>query len=217
MEKIIIIGSSMAMPRLEVSIEDTWPYLLNQSLDNHYLINLCRRASTSERFKAEREDILEFYDADKVIIQIGITDCAPHYFSRNMARVLSRLPDFLSSPIFKFKRSYSKRKKSNCYVNIGEFKRNYEDYIKRSVKDNVKKIIIILIAQPSKSFSIKSPYIQQQIDEYNKVLNELASKYESVVCLCPFDENIDEYYIDDFHVNDVGHKLLCEQLLIELG
>ena len=190
--------------------------LLTNKLKDHFVVNLCRRASTSKRFKKERQDILEYYHPDNVIVQIGITDCAPHYFSKNMILLLSKAPKNIRNLIYLFKKKYSVRKKSNCYTSLKNFRINYENYIQRCQEYKVKKIILILIAKPSESFKIKSPYIKEQVDKYNEVLVSLGKKYTNVHCLDPFDDNIDSYYIDDFHVDINGQRLLCEQIINKL-
>lgn len=217
MKITLIIGSSMAMPRNELSLQETWPYIISNQLKNHFFVNLCRRASTSKRFRKERQDILEYFKPNNVIIQIGITDCAPHYFSQYIILALSKFPKTIRDFIYGFKRKFSVRKKSNCYTSLDDFKKNYIEYIKRCQKCNVEKIIIILIAKPSATFEIKSPFIKEQVDKYNEFLISLENEFSNVHCIEPFDNNIDDYYIDDFHVNYEGQSILCEQIIKKIS
>src|SRR5690554_2952573 len=87
--RVLIVGSSMAMPRKEVHYDETWIYKLTKEFSNIEVIDKCRRASTSVRLvsdgagagdKIRSADLLEYYSPNLVITQIGMTDCAPRLF-----------------------------------------------------------------------------------------------------------------------------------------
>lgn len=93
MKIVIIIGSSVSMPRYEVGYGDTWVSKFISTFNNFHVIDRCKRASLSQRLIDEGgdtrdrsnpkgSDLLEFYKPNFSIIELGIVDASPRYFKK---------------------------------------------------------------------------------------------------------------------------------------
>ncbi|HON16100.1 MAG TPA: hypothetical protein PLA51_06445, partial [Spirochaetota bacterium] len=84
--KLLIITDSVSMPRPGIPYESTWIYKLKKEFPNLDIIDKAARGSTSMRLVTEGGggvDLLETYMPDIVILQIGITECAPRLFKKH--------------------------------------------------------------------------------------------------------------------------------------
>lgn len=228
-KRILIIGSSMAMPRNIIKYEETWIYKLKRSFPNYEIIDKSRRASTTNRLVTEGgggkgdipmgADLLEYYSPDIVIIQIGITDCAPRLLNRNKfsTKFLNRLPLKIRSNVYRYLKKNKVRKKENSYITPDDFRNNLIDYFERS-KNIQSKIIVILISKPTRLVLSKNPELNENIEKYNKIFIDTSKKYDVVKCIIPFEDKIDmeKIAIDEFHVNEIGHEHVFNKLKREL-
>lgn len=223
MKRILIIGDSLAMPRGEVPYEETWPYFLGKKFPDYEFIDKTRRASKSDRLVNEGggyknikrgADVLEHYNPDVVIVQIGITDCSPRYFRKSslFSKLLNVSPNFIKSSIYSFIKKYFERKVKYADIDSNIFEKNWRNYIDRAVANNTE-IIIISISAVSSEFIKKSPEIEIAIQTYNIILKNLASEFKNVTYIDPIDKNvIEKVAIDELHVNKEGHKIVFEEL-----
>ena len=222
-KRILIIGSSMAMPRMEVPYEETWIYKLKKHFNDYDIIDKSRRASTSRRLVSEGggyknikkgADLLEHYNPDIIITQIGITDCAPRLFREDniLIKLINRLPNIITKEMWKIIKKYKKRKPENAFILPYDFENFFENYIQRAKKIN-SKVITLFISQPSKYLLQKNYQIEQSINIYNQILLRLSNKYDNIITLESFNKkNIQKFAIDEFHVDKFGHKCVFEKL-----
>ena len=154
-------------------------------------------------------DSLEGFKPNIVIVQIGICDCAPRYFSKFLL-ILNKFPRSQTKYILWLKKRFSGRK--HTYVNIKEFERNFDNYFMRCKTEGCS-VICIGILKASGEFIRKSPNIQNNIDSYNNILKELSSKYDNVKYVVPCaNEDIETVISDEHHLNAKGHKVLFAQI-----
>jgi lysophospholipase L1-like esterase len=220
---ILVIGSSMTMPRLEVKFDETWLCSLFNYLPDYIIIDKSRRASTSERLindgagqKDIRRgaDLLEYYNPSFVITQIGITDCAPRLLNKKsvFTKLLNSLPNFIKKRIYSFLKNNIKRKIENSDVNLLDFKKNWTDYLERALKIKTT-VLAIKISKATSIVKEKSPEIETAINLYNGIYDELADEFSNFHILEPFtQEEINKYAIDEFHVSKEGHKALFKKI-----
>lgn len=158
-QRAIIIGDSMAMPRMEVHYEQTWIYELVHKFPEIEFIDKCRRASTSVRLVSDgagagdnrrSADLLEYYSPDIIITQIGITDCAPRLYKKGsfLSNLLHVLPDSIAKFIIGFLKKFRGRKTIYADVLPEKFIQNWSNYLGRCNRDNVF-VICILIGLPA--------------------------------------------------------------------
>jgi acyl-CoA thioesterase I len=224
MKKILIIADSMAMPREEYDYEKTWLYKFILSFNDYCVIDKSHRGSTSNRLISEGggfknvqpgSDLLEFYNPDYVIIQLGIVDCSPRYISINSLtfKIINNLPMFIQNLFYKFKKKFSIRKLKYAYVSLGDYRSNFTNYLNRAKETNTK-VILCAIAPVEKSFVEKSPEIQKAIELYNGILKELSNSFDNVDYFDPYSIEFGETsLIDELHFNHFGHDFFHKQLI----
>jgi len=213
----------MAMPRPEVKYEDTWICKIYKEYPDSIIIDKSRRASTTFRLVQEGgggkdgnkgSDLLEFYRPDIVIMQLGITDCAPRYVNHRsyFIKIINYLPKFIKNAYYKHIRKTRVRNPDYATVSLEEFKFNLLNYFNRANEIN-SHVIAIKIAPVTKQFVKKSPYINDNIKKYNIIYEEVSSENNNSSLIEPFDiENVEKYAIDEFHVNKAGHQIIFNKI-----
>jgi len=212
--KLLIITDSVSMPRPGIPYESTWIYKLKKEFPNLDIIDKAARGSTSMRLVTEGGggvDLLETYMPDIVILQIGITECAPRLFKKHgveyffMNKILTQK---LRQKYIDYIKLYRVRKAELADVPPVIFKKNLQNYCKRA-NDYGTKVLIIKILKATDLYIKKSPNIQQSIDLYNSIIDSVAAEFVNVTTLSPLQghHNIDELCIDELHINKAGHEL----------
>ena len=218
-KRILIITDSVSMPRKEIPYEETWIYYLKVQFPGYDFIDRSSRGTTSTRLVTEGGggiDLLETYNPDTVILQLGITECAPRLFKKPGLEyfIVSRvLPNEIKNRYIKFIKKHRVRNPEITDVRPDVFRKNLENYFARAMKKNIR-IIVILILPPSGELLKKSPFAGQNIDKYNEIFKELSMLYPNVELLYPLRDvdNIDNYMIDEVHLDSTGYRILSEQL-----
>lgn len=85
-KRILILGDSTALPRLETPYHKTWCFHLKSKNRNFDIIDRSDRgASTCKLVTAGGGgiDVLELYHPDIVIIEMGVTESAPRLFKKS--------------------------------------------------------------------------------------------------------------------------------------
>jgi len=227
LNRIIVIGDSLALPRNEISYYETWIYKLKKCFFNFDIIDKSKRASTIDILNsagdyngASGADFLEFYKPKFVIIQIGICDCSPRLFNRRSIefRIISRFPKNIRESYINLVKKTRKRSEKRAYTKIDEYGKNIEKYIQRSIKIGVKKIFFIKILNTGKKFKSKNSKVQKSIEKYNDILEKLKVKYLILKLIEPFKyKNIDNFTLEDgYHLNSKGHDVIFKNLRDEI-
>jgi len=218
-KRVMIITDSMAMPRPDVKYEDTWIYLVKQAFPAYDILERSDRGSTSLRLVTEGGggvDLLESYEPDLVILQIGMAECAPRLFKKSgfefffLNRIIPR----------RFRLNYVNFIKKNrgrnpriTDVSPEDFRANLMNYFERAQNMNVT-VIVFLISRATKLFISKSPHIMENINLYNSIYQEVAELFPNVHLVVPFGEDVDmeEIAVDEIHVDARGHQILFNNL-----
>lgn len=217
--KIMIITDSVSMPRPGILYEDTWISLLKNEFSSYDIMDRSGRGSTSRRLVTEGgggADLLETYMPALVILQIGITECAPRLFRKHglenflMKRIIPRrfIPDYIK---------YVKRKRGRdpeiTEIPPHEYRSNILNFAERCEKINCR-LLIIKILKPTSLYLLKSPHVKQNIDLYNSISAEIAGEYSCTTILDPLPDigNIDHLCVDELHINRDGHRIYYEKI-----
>ncbi len=217
--KILIVADSIAMPRAENVYENTWTFMLKEAFPECDIIDRSSRGSTSTRLVMEGgggADLLERYKPQLVIIQMGMAECAPRLFKKTgfehfiLTKIIPRRYRLVYVNFIK------KRRVRSPYitdVSPDQFRSNITDYFERAERIGTK-IIIVLMQRPNRIFISKSPHIGKNIDLYNGIYRETASKFSNVETVEPFNENtdIDALSIDEVHLNRQGAEIIVNKL-----
>ncbi len=218
-KRIIIITDSVGLPRKEVSYEDTWVYMLKKDLPEYDFIERPSRGGTTERLVSEGGmgiDLLELYEPDIAIIQLGITDCAPRYFDKSKFeyKFINTLPAGLRNRYIDRVKKTRTRDPLLAYVSPEKFRENVSSYIERADKlDTLVKIIAI--AKPSSLFTMKNPHIEKNVRLYNSIYSEVCDSSPNAVFIDPFKtcNNMDSLCVDELHINRSGAIMIHKSIM----
>lgn len=234
--KVLCIGDSLALPGHGNKYEDTWVYKLKRKFIDYDFITYFKRILTTEVLVTEGggpgdvdgfwfgSDMCEVYMPDVVILQLGIVDCAPRLIAKKSIehKIVARMPDMVKGKYIRLIKKYRKRTKKNAYVNPTKFEQNVTSYIKRCKINQVKKIIIIAIPEPSEQFIIKNPKVVESVLEYNNIYEKICSEYDNEKIVFPLKQMAVDIpiYEDGYHPNSSGNQLVyesVEQELLKIG
>lgn len=222
--RVLVIGDSLVLPRLEYDYDDTWLAKLIKEFPDIQFIEKLRRSSSSMRLVNDGAgagdlrrgaDLLEYYNPDLVITQIGITDSSPRLLKRNKisTKVVISMPRCISNFVFDFFRKFRGRIIENNDLSPDEFRRCWVNYIERANKTGTQ-ILCILIAPGVGKFLESSPLINKSVSMYNQVLIDLEKKYSNFTTLESFTfEEMSCFACDDgMHVNAQGQYFLYNKI-----
>jgi hypothetical protein len=213
--RLLAVTDSLGMPRQGVDYEDTWIYKVEHQLTQISLIDRSKRARTT--VDLQHADMLERYNPDIVVTQLGIVDCAPRTFYKYEKYALRIIPDKFSKLYVTVSKTLRKREPNKSYTKLNIFEANLRNYYERAEKCDVQ-VVSIKILPASSAFVQKSHDITEQISKYNFVYDRLAAQYKNVDLLAPFDfvEDIDDLFVDREHPNQSGNSLIYQKLSSKL-
>lgn len=221
--KVMCVGDSTSLPGHDNSYEDTWFYRLTREFINFDFINVFRRGITTEILVTEGggydqfpmgADCLEFYDPNMVILNLGIVDCAPRLLNRVDNLILRCLPNIAKRFFIKGIKKIKTRKASNTLVSQQQFEYNLINYIERCLLKKVEMLILISIPVPDERMVKKNPNIIKNVEEFNKILCNMAEKYFFIKSISPLDSrNYDKVIFEDgYHPNPLGNDIVFQEL-----
>jgi hypothetical protein len=218
-KRVLIIGDSVSMPRPEVRYEETWICRMKQEFPGVDFIDKSERGTTSFRLVSEGgggADLLETYMPGTVILQLGITECAPRLFNKKSLEffIVSRV--LTSGLREKYIRSVKKNRVRNpdlTDVSPEDFYANLKSYFSRAEKMSAR-ILAIPITRPSDLFISKSPYIADNIELYNTILSQAAELYDNVSVIEIFNKDFDinKISLDELHIDKAGHDMIYKRI-----
>ena len=202
------------MPRPGIKYEDTWIYLFKSKFSDFDVIDRPARGSTSMRLVQEGGgglDLLELYMPDRIIIQMGLAECAPRLFRKDGFEkkfINTWLPAKIRDDYVKAIKEKRGRNPEFTDVPPEQFRSNIFNFAERCGKLNVK-LVIFRLLRPTDLFIRKSPFIKQNIDRSNRIFDEVSANFENVTLLDPISTELDinSLSLDELHVNREGHKL----------
>ena len=217
--RIMIITDSISMPRHGIRYEDTWIHLLKKKFPGHDVIDRPARGSTSTRLVTEGGgglDLLESYMPDTVILQQGMAECAPRLFDKKGWEffIVSRvLPGGIRRRYIDRVKRTRVRNPAVTDVDPEQFRRNITSFFERAALAGAR-VIIVPIFPPTGEYIRKSPHIRRNVDLYNGIYRETASRFPHVMIVDPFPGRgtIDDIAIDEIHVNPEGHRMIFDSL-----
>ncbi len=221
--RVIIVTDSVGMPREGLYYKDTWISMIKNRYTSIDFIDRPMRGGTTARLVTEGgggRDLLELYQPGLVILQTGITDCAPRLFDKSgfEYRVInSIMSQRMRNKYIAWIRKRRIRNPDLAYIKPDEFRKFVSSYAGRAAGSGCK-IIIIGILPPTSEFIRKSPYIKKSIDTYNEIYRAITREFDNVTFINPFENetDIDKLFIDEMHVNRSGSEIIYNSLCIVL-
>lgn len=210
-KRLMIIGDSLVLPRDEVIYTSTWIYMLKQYLKEYDIIDKSQHGAVSTLLNSQ--EYLEHYLPDKVIIQLGICDCAPRYVGGFLEEcIVSLLPPGMLK-LYKRARGQSEKR---AKVKIENYESNFRNYLERAKNCKVEKIIIIKIGKAGYKYLSLNRKVQQSIDRYNLVLEKIGQEFGNIVTVIdPIGGtgDVDSITLQDgYHLNEIGNKLVFQSI-----
>lgn len=214
-KQIVILGDSLSLPRNELTVEHTYPMILENLLESEYKIfNKSIRANdTSLQIKSLYGDLVGF-NPDFVIIHLGIVDCAPRLFKRLERKVYSTINKvFPIIKLFSRHRYLLTKLFPKVYVDIQQFEKNYRFLLQEINKMNTN-VIVIGIADSSEETKAKSYNYEKNILTYNSAIKSIIKEFNNVFYIDVFNYKDEEILLPDgIHLNKIGSRILANDIL----
>lgn len=166
---------------------------------------------TTTSLNLDVKNYLKCYEADIVILQVGIVDCYPRSITRKELIWLSRIPLINKISAKLVKRFYRQivLARDITYVSCDEFKNNIKEIIESFPEA---KFIALPIAPPCNSFITKNPLVKRNIDKYNLILKAIFKSDFFDGCYANAD--IDKLFLkDNHHLTKYGQSLVADNLI----
>lgn len=189
LKRIVVLGDSMAMPRVEgkdcVWWDETWPFLLQQKLIKSNMqidiINCSSRARTIDSICGQDFlDHVTWKKPDFIVLEIGIVDCAPRIFSKKEKALLNN--SFMPACIKKYIIHLRSQKReiitkraplAKVYTPPYQFKFYLQKFFSRLEELNRRiRLIVIPILANDSFMETKSPGFVSNVNIYNSILKE---------------------------------------------
>ena len=239
MFKLALYGDSLANPRHSiVKSNERYLSIIENFIRNQGIIDFIEirdnakgGATLYELFEKYKEDNTYFeLPGNLLIIHAGIVDCAPRPVTDNTRTRISKLPKFLKKIVIKYihHNRVSLIKKNNGYVktSLTLFKEQLFEFVNHG-KDNYEKIFIINICPTNVTIEQRSPGFTNNINKYNKAINEVISEIGSnrlrLINLNQYiNQNIiqiDDYVVkeDGHHIHSLTHTWIAKEIIKQIN
>lgn len=212
--RIVIVGDSLSMPRVNVPINECWIHKFIVSFINNEIYTILLPGLSIKRIYDFRYDIMRLYDPDLIIFQFGIVDASRRALPDRISRLMLLLKPIskLIRPILS-KNHYKITRIFNFHrVHVDKF-----DFFLKEIlllKNRKTKIIFIPIAQPG-DFLVQTTFnINKDVQKYNSVFMN-SSDSESIFLIDSYksdDANMIVLKEDGHHLSPLGHELVFSSL-----
>ncbi|NLV66673.1 MAG: hypothetical protein GXY14_03250 [Spirochaetes bacterium] len=217
--RILIITDSISIPRPGIRYEDTWIYNFKKRFPRCDIIDRPMRGGTTSRLVTEGgggADLLEFYMPGIVILQMGYAECAPRLFKKKGIEhyfMHSILPASLLGRYISFIKKRRIRTPDRTDIDPAVTESNIRNFIERCAACGTT-LICLKIHRAGSFYISKSPFIQQNVDAFNGMLERFSREYSHVRLVEPISDKyeMDSLCIDELHVNARGHRLYYNAL-----
>ena len=226
---MLVLADSLALVRPEENITEKDLYSYKIQLKMHkelYVVSKAIQNNSSIRENSYESDIYHqrASDCSFLILGLGIVDCSPRLFSKNVKELLNYLTKV---PIVKrfahlyirFKskyRIYFTKKDRITETSIIEYQKNINLIIDNIKKYNkIEHIFITNIASPGKALIDKSFGIHNNIKKYNKVLEHISQKENiSIIDVYGFTQKYSQYILSDgHHISSEVHDFIGDSVV----
>ncbi|MFA5518305.1 MAG: SGNH/GDSL hydrolase family protein [Spirochaetota bacterium] len=218
-KKIMIITDSVSMPRDKIPYENTWIFRLKEAMPGFDFMDRSARGSTSTRLVTEGgagADLLESYMPGLVILQLGITECAPRLFNKKGFEIFFLnhiIPKKYIPAYINYVKRTRERNPNITNVSPEQYRLNLINFAERCKNINTA-LLIVAILRPSSLYISKSPKIKNNIDLYNNIAKETANNFSNIKIIDPAAEvdNVDSICLDELHINIEGHDIYFKKI-----
>lgn len=229
--RMLIVGDSLAAPRLTLKYRDTWVCRLKDVFPDHDIIALVDGGRTTKflalnptrnsdgTIEYDRYS-LELFEPSIVIISLGIVDCAPRLFSRRESFFVDRIPRRLRTALVVAVKRLRSRATSRAYVSAREFEENVRQYLERCRDLQVDRVIVIGIATPDTRGLSSNAGLGEAAARYNEIYKRLCDEFSFARFVDPLQprEEISPLYVEDgYHLSVQGHAAVYHSVAAAVG
>lgn len=216
---VLCLTDSMAMPRENVAYNSTWYAKLVAAYPSVSFKNDFLRARSTKNLLNDLKTDCKNFSPDIVILQLGLTDCAPRIINdrklswRIVRAIFIRM--HLLDTFWKIVKKYFHRTPDTVYRSLPGFRKDIARSIKYLIEgQNVKHILIVKIGHVGTLPNKKSPYWNGNIEKYNEVFDGVERQYPEIIqCIDPLSNPDDSWFVSDgFHCNELGHLIVFNQI-----
>jgi len=214
--RLVIAGDSTALPREELSYEETYEFLLKLKLSDWDIFNYSVRGNTLGKIDVLKQYYFKYINPNVVVLHIGIVDAYPRPYPQNA--IFSFLKNKISIYIFDIDKFLIKTglyyKLSDYYnfkvTDIKKFSKGIGDLLGYIKADRV--IVVGIIRAHHQLRKCKT--VDREFEIYNSILKSNISDKVHYIDLSELSE--DYVLPDGYHLNAKGHQYLFDviQLLL---
>lgn len=206
--RLVIVGDSTALPRDELSYEDTYEFLLKLSMDDWDIFNYSVRGNTLGKILELKQYYFKYINPNIVILHVGIVDAYPRPYPQNA--VFSFLKNQFSKFLFDIDKFLIRTELYYKMSDFFNFKKTEVNNFSQSIEYllsyiNAEKVIIVGIIKAHHQLR-KCKIVDSQFDLYNAILKSKISNNIAYIDLSEISE--DFVLSDGYHLNEKGHKYL---------
>ena len=220
--KICIIGNSVALrvrPTLEQPENKNYYQILQEDDNNCLFYNLAYGAQTVKDVYKSIDNCIRIFPT-QYIINLGVVDSStrevPLWFYRlstqkslNPFSVFTSL--FYRNIISKFRSNLVKLRGKRSWISERKFANYFELIVNNLLKETNAKIIILSINVANQRIETQLPGSMNKQKNYNKIMKEIADKYNQV--FVDTNEIIEpDDYPDGVHFSKSGHNKIAKTL-----
>ncbi len=219
-KRILIVTDSLGAPRFvndeKITYNDTWVYKVISFYKKYNIefISLTINGLDSKKLLQLTKDKLLLYEADIVIFQFGIVDCAPRVLKDFEIKLLSVVKmSLIARRIISKYHAFLSNLRSIQKVELIEFTKNISQIYTLFNEKNTK-VVHIPIAPACQQYIKKSPNVDKNINVYNEMIQKYTDLYLHTSYInC----NIETIFLKDLHhLNLSGHKILAKNVILSL-
>ena len=218
--RVLCVGDSLGLPREDCPYEETWFYKLEEYFSSHTFIDYFIRGMIIRDALNRYETYFQYYASDIVIIQAGIVDCAPRYIQEKKTSVKALLLVLKKLRLENFFWRVIKRRgrKKDCvFTDFDTFYNTYDLLVSKLLSGGVKKIFLIKIGHATDTVLLKNPFINNNVDKYNKAIEQICANHnDEVKALDPLFNVCEKDFVDGYHCSPIGMRKVFEELKNEL-
>lgn len=213
--KILCIGDSLGLPRKGCLYEDTWLSLIRARYPDYTFIDHFHGDRLIDSASHDYDTYYRYYNPDIVIFQQGICDCAPRYIDEKklLTRVIRKLFYSLGLQNLFWRIVKSHNRRLDCvHTRPEQFIDIYSRLIDNIFKNGSKFVVLIKIGHGADSVIASSPYFNINVDRYNSIIDEIASKYDNVYVVDPLNIINNEMFVDGYHCGPLGMQKVFDSI-----
>ncbi|MCK6551387.1 SGNH/GDSL hydrolase family protein [Myxococcota bacterium] len=231
--RIVTVTDSLGMPRVvgdeALRWEEIWPKRVERALNERgtavEIICCGARARTSgDLLGTELQEHVVFKRPDVVVVEVGVTDCAPRVFSKNEKRLLNtpvvpaRVRDWIvQRRSAKRLEITAKAPLARVYTPPDRFEADLRAYA-RALREQpwpISLVILPIVAHAAR-MAKKSSRHDENVALYNGILDKIARDVDATFVaqqtLLP-GRDVDAWFFQDgYHITPEGARVLAEHL-----